>query len=52
MNNNRTIKWKKGDKKDKVEKAVLSITGKKNRRDAEKKTDKGEEKMEIVIIYA
>lgn len=38
---------KKGDKKDKVEKAVLSITGKKNRRDAEKKTDKGEEKMEI-----
>jgi 26S proteasome regulatory subunit N2 len=41
---------KKGDKKDKVEKAVLSITGKKNRRDAEKKTDKGEEKMEIVKI--
>lgn len=40
---------KKGDKKDKVEKAVLSTTSKKNRRDAEKKTtDKAEEKMEVV----
>jgi 26S proteasome regulatory subunit N2 len=40
---------KKGDKKDKVEKAVLSTTSKKNRRDAEKKTtDKVEEKMEVV----
>lgn len=38
---------KKGDKKDKVEKAILSITGKKNKRDAEKKTDKGEEKMDV-----
>lgn len=39
---------KKGDKKEKVDKAVLSVTSKKHRRDAEKKTDKGEEKMEIV----
>jgi len=38
---------KKGDKKEKVDKAVLSVTSKKHRRDAEKKTDKGEEKMEI-----
>ena len=39
---------KKGDKKEKVEKAILSITSKKNKRDAAKTTDK-EEKMEIVI---
>jgi 26S proteasome regulatory subunit N2 len=38
---------KKGDKKDKVEKAILSTTSKKNKRDAEKKTDKVEEKMEV-----
>jgi len=38
---------KKGDKKDKVEKAVLSITVKKHRRDAEKKSEKGEEKMDV-----
>jgi len=37
---------KKGDKKEKVEKAILSITSKKNKRDAAKTTDK-EEKMEI-----
>ena len=42
---------KKGDKKDKVEKAVLSTTSKKNRRDAEKKTDKIEEKMEVVRAF-
>jgi 26S proteasome regulatory subunit N2 len=40
---------KKGDKKEKVEKAVLSTTSKKNRREADKKTDKAEEKMEVVI---
>lgn len=39
---------KKGDKKDKVEKAVLSTTSKKNKRDAEKKTERGEEKMDVV----
>lgn len=39
---------KKGEKKDKVEKAVLSTTSKKNKRDAEKKTERGEEKMDVV----
>ena len=39
---------KKGDKKEKVEKAVLSTTSKKNKREAEKKTEKGEEKMDVV----
>jgi 26S proteasome regulatory subunit N2 len=39
---------KKNDKKEKVEKAVLSTTSKKSKRDADKKTDKGEEKMEVV----
>jgi 26S proteasome regulatory subunit N2 len=39
---------KKGDKKEKVEKAILSITAKQKKRDAEKKQEKGEEKMEIV----
>lgn len=38
---------KKGDKKDKVEKAILSTTSKKNKRDAEKKTEKTEEKMDV-----
>jgi len=38
---------KKGDKKDKVEKAVLSTTSKKNKRDAEKKVERGEEKMDV-----
>jgi 26S proteasome regulatory subunit N2 len=38
---------KKGDKRDKVEKAVLSTTSKKNKRDQEKKTT-SEEKMDIV----
>ena len=43
---------KKRDKKDKVEKAVLSITSKKIKRDAEKKTDKGaEEKMDVVGLF-
>ena len=37
---------KKGDKKEKVEKAVLSITDKKKKRDAEKKSEK-EEKMDV-----
>lgn len=41
------IEEKKGDKKDKVEKAVLSTTSKKNKRDAEKKVERGEEKMEV-----
>jgi 26S proteasome regulatory subunit N2 len=40
---------KKGDKKEKVEKAVLSTTSKKNKREADKKTEKVEEKMEVVI---
>jgi 26S proteasome regulatory subunit N2 len=39
---------KKGDKKEKVEKAVLSITAKQKKRDAEKKQEKGEEKMDVV----
>jgi 26S proteasome regulatory subunit N2 len=38
---------KKGDKKEKVEKAVLSTTSKKNKREAEKKTEKVEEKMDV-----
>ncbi len=42
---------KKGDKKDKVEKAILSTTSKKNKRDAEKKHEKGEEKMDIVCLF-
>ncbi len=42
---------KKGDKKEKVEKAVLSTTSKKNKRDADKKQDKGEEKMEVVSFF-
>ena len=43
------LEEKKGDKKDKVEKAILSITSKKIKREAEKKTVKGaEEKMNVV----
>lgn len=38
---------KKVDKKEKLEKAVLSTTSKKHRRDLDKKTDKGEEKMDV-----
>ncbi|RNA28469.1 26S proteasome non-ATPase regulatory subunit 1 [Brachionus plicatilis] len=38
---------KKADKKEKVEKAVLSTTSKKHRRDLDKKVDKGEEKMDV-----
>ena len=37
---------KKSDKKEKVEKAILSITDKKKKRDAERKTEK-EEKMDV-----
>ena len=39
---------KKGDKKEKVEKAILSITAKQKKRDAEKKQEKGEERMDVV----
>lgn len=39
---------KKDAKKDKVEKAILSITSKQKRRDAAKTTEKGEEKMDVV----
>jgi len=42
---------KKGDKTEKVEKAVLSITVKQKKRDAEKKHEKGDEKMETVGIF-
>lgn len=38
---------KKDGKKEKVEKAILSITNKQKKREAAKSSDKGEEKMEI-----
>ena len=43
------LEEKKVDRKDKVETAILSITAKHKKKEAEKKKD--EEKMDVVILH-